>query len=77
MRTYLFICPFCQQSADRAGAFFNEGQPFCSDACRTADFQSRNMVYLELTEPQADQNEQRLSGSQFDDLHVWPRAQED
>lgn len=26
---------------------------------------------------QADEIEQRLSGSQFDDMHVWPHAQED
>lgn len=54
MSSHFFTCPFCQRLADQAEAFFNEGQPFCSDECRTADFRRRNMIYIELPEKELD-----------------------
>ena len=80
MRTYQFICPFCGQSANRYEAYFNEGQPFCSDFCRLAEFRSRRMIYIDLPEvqPNALPPDQRQSGDgdgsprgQLDDLIAW------
>jgi hypothetical protein len=82
MNPCLFTCPFCGQETDRADAFFNEGQPFCSDACRADDFSQRRMRYVDPPQSQfgAEPEPQHQLGEsdgdireQVDDLKPLPR----